>query len=57
MKIQIRCSSYIDRRTTDLIARGDSIEVKRYLWRVGRNPKERARLERQQRWPPYPVPA
>lgn len=47
MKFRFDCKPFqIDRRTADLIVRGDSITQKLFASRVRQNPKELERLER-----------
>ena len=46
MKTRILILSWWDRRTTELRRHADSLQEKRYLWRVSRNLKEIARLRR-----------
>jgi len=51
MRVTFNVKGYIDRRTPELIVRGDSITEKLYRWRVSRNLKERQRQERTERRP------
>jgi len=44
VKVHLRVTNWEDRRTLDLHARYDSIEEKRWRWRVERNAKEVSRL-------------
>lgn len=47
MKIKFNVKPYsVDRRSADLIARGDDITEKLFAVRVAKNLKERQRLER-----------
>ena len=47
MKIKFRVNGIsLDRRTLEQLRHCDSIEEKRYQWKVSRNPKEQKRNER-----------
>lgn len=49
MTVRFNVKGYVDRRTADLIARGDNLTERLFKCRVARNPKEIARRERENR--------
>lgn len=50
-RIRFNVRGYLDRRSLDLQMRADELLEKRWREAVARNPKERARLERERQEP------
>jgi hypothetical protein len=46
LRVEFQLRDTLDRRTLEQLASYESIERKRYEWRVARNAKERARIAR-----------